>query len=148
MRIIVSMLSSLVIIMQFLLPTAYASTLDKIGEDPQNLIVGIDESMDKFDQNEFKDNSVATVASPENLILYAVDTLLKLIGVIAVLFIVYGGYFYITARGDEGQTEKGKKIIITAVIGLLLVIASYTIVATILNFGAFQTSPTPTPPTP
>ena len=62
------------------------------------------------------------------------------------MFIVIGGYYYITAHGEEGQIEKGKKIIIGAVTGLLVIIASYTIVATVLNFGALNSTQAPQAP--
>jgi len=48
---------------------------------------------------------------------------------------VMGGFYYITAGADEGNAEKGKKLVMYAVIGILVIISSYTIVATVINLG-------------
>ncbi len=65
-----------------------------------------------------------------------VNFFLGVIGVVAVLYLVTNGYRYVMARGDEGQMTAAKKGITFAIVGLLFVLAAYTIVATILNFGA------------
>lgn len=62
-----------------------------------------------------------------------IQLLLGLIGLIAVGFIVYGGFKYITARGDEKATEEAKKTILNAIIGLVVVLLSYVIVTIISN---------------
>jgi type IV secretory pathway VirB2 component (pilin) len=48
-------------------------------------------------------------------------------GLVAVIFIIYGGYQYMTGGGGEGA-EKAKKTILGAVIGLIIIIASVAIV--------------------
>jgi len=53
---------------------------------------------------------------------------------IAVLMIIYGGYLYIIAHGDDSLEEKGKTVLIDAIIGLIIVIIAYTLVTAI--FGA------------
>ena len=65
-----------------------------------------------------------------------VNFFLGVIGVVAVLYLVTNGYRYVMARGDEAQMTQAKKGITFAIIGLLFVLAAYTIVATVLNFGA------------
>ncbi|MBP7057081.1 hypothetical protein KBB08_01165 [Candidatus Gracilibacteria bacterium] len=59
-----------------------------------------------------------------------------IISIVALLFLVVNGYRYAMARGEDSQISQAKKGIIYAVVGLVLVIASYTIIATVLNFGA------------
>ncbi len=58
---------------------------------------------------------------------------LGFLGLIAVLVIIYGGFMYVTAMGKEDKTETGKKSITYAVIGLLIVMASFAIVNTVLQ---------------
>lgn len=65
-----------------------------------------------------------------------INFFLSVIGVVAVLYLVTNGYRYVMARGDEAQMTQAKKGITFAIIGLLFVLGAYTIVATILNFGA------------
>jgi uncharacterized membrane protein len=51
-----------------------------------------------------------------------------IIGALAVLFLVYGGFLYVTDPGTGDGATKGKTIIINAVIGLIIAIVAYTIV--------------------
>ena len=56
-----------------------------------------------------------------------VSWFLLALGVVAVLVLVYAGIQYITAAGDAEKAEKAKKTIMGAVIGLIIIIASYAI---------------------
>jgi type IV secretion system pilin len=64
------------------------------------------------------------------LLLGIVNYALILVGVLALAFLVYGGFLYITSRGDESQTEKAKQVIVYAVTGILVI----GIAAAIVNF--------------
>lgn len=62
-------------------------------------------------------------------VLYIINTyLLPLAGIIAVAFIIIGGYQYIFSGANEEMAEKGKKTLTNAVIGLVIIILSYVIV--------------------
>lgn len=54
---------------------------------------------------------------------------LGLLGIIAVALMMYAGFTIMTAAGNPEKVEKGKKIMINAVIGLVIIISSYAIVA-------------------
>lgn len=54
---------------------------------------------------------------------------LGILGVVAVSFIVYGGVLWMTARGDEKRVLKAKKVIVSALIGLVIVLLSFAIVS-------------------
>ena len=47
---------------------------------------------------------------------------------IAVLFLIIGGFWYITAAGNEETAEKGKNTVINAIIGIVIIVLSYVIV--------------------
>lgn len=59
--------------------------------------------------------------------------LLTLAGVVATVFIIIGGYLYITAAGNEEQSEKGKKTLVNAIIGIVVVVLSMAIVTIVTN---------------
>lgn len=59
-----------------------------------------------------------------------VNILLAIIGLIAAIFVIWGGFQYITSGGDEGKAESGKKTILYAIVGLLIIGLS----AAIINF--------------
>jgi len=74
-------------------------------------------------------------ATIESITGRAINTALSLVGIIFLGLMVYAGYLWLTARGEEGQVEKAKKIISTSIIGLVLVLGAYAI--TVLITSAF-----------
>ncbi len=60
--------------------------------------------------------------------------LLSIIGVIAIIMLVIGGLMYVTAGGDEGRAEVGKKIVTYSIIGIVAALASLVIVTQIARF--------------
>ena len=58
---------------------------------------------------------------------------MALLGIVAVLLVLYGGFLYMTASGNEDQIEKAKKVIVSAVIGLAIILASVAITHFILS---------------
>jgi len=56
-----------------------------------------------------------------------INTALTLVGIIFLLLMVYGGYMWMTARGNEEQVTKAQKIIYGTVIGLVVVLSAYAI---------------------
>jgi hypothetical protein len=63
---------------------------------------------------------------------YFANFLLSIVGVICMLFIVIGGYWYIFG-GLTDQKEKGKKFIGNALKGMVVAILSWVIVSVIIN---------------
>lgn len=67
---------------------------------------------------------------------------LGLIGGLAVLFIIYGGYLLMTSQGDPRRVDSGKSYIMYSLIGLLLAIFGYVfmqiIVVDVLNLPGFS----------
>jgi len=57
-----------------------------------------------------------------------INYFLGLLGLIAVAFLIYAGVLMVTAGGAEEQVTKAKKIIMYAVIGIVIILLSYTIV--------------------
>jgi hypothetical protein len=63
-----------------------------------------------------------------------IDFVLKLVGVIATLMFIIGGFFFITSGGSPERTASGKKIVTATVIGLAIIFCSYLIVNTVFTF--------------
>ncbi len=66
-------------------------------------------------------------------ILRIINIALALAGLIAVLFLIIGGFRYITAGGNEDASGSAKKIILNAVIGIIVVILSFVVVRVVSN---------------
>lgn len=52
---------------------------------------------------------------------------LGFLGIVAVGLILYGGFLWMTAAGDEDKVEQAKKLLKNAVIGLIIILASWAI---------------------
>lgn len=59
----------------------------------------------------------------------------SLVGGLAILMLVYAGFVWITAHGNDEQVAKAKKIITFAVLGLIVIIFAYALVSLVLNVG-------------
>lgn len=55
------------------------------------------------------------------------------IGVVAVIMIIYAGFRYITSGGDQGGVKSAKDTILYAIIGLVVVVLAQTIVRFVLG---------------
>ena len=62
-----------------------------------------------------------------------INILLGLLGVIAVLIILYGGFMWMTAAGNEDKVEKAKKLIISGIIGIIIILSAYTIAQFVIS---------------
>jgi hypothetical protein len=62
-----------------------------------------------------------------------VEIALALAGLIAILFLIIGGFRYVTAGGNEETAESAKKTILNAIIGIIVIILSYVILRVIEN---------------
>lgn len=60
-------------------------------------------------------------------------TMLFILGAIAVVMVIIGGIRYTTSGGDPQQTKAAKDTVLYAVIGLVLALLAYAIVAFIVN---------------
>ena len=57
--------------------------------------------------------------------------------ILVFLYLIWGGIEWITSGGDKGKTESARNKITAAVIGLIVVAASYAILTLALNFLGF-----------
>jgi len=79
------------------------------------------------------DDKVSKGSDVKALIIGWVNFFLEIIAIVAVIAIVWAGFVYITSLGDDSRIESAKKIIIWAVIGLILILAAYAIVNTVMS---------------
>jgi len=73
--------------------------------------------------------------SLRSLVLTIVNFVLTFLGVVAVIMIIYGGMLYVTAGGKQETVDKGKKILMYTVIGIVIIMLSFVIVNAVLGAG-------------
>ena len=62
-----------------------------------------------------------------NIVGKIIGNVLIFLGTIAVVLIVYAGFLWMTAGGNEEQIKKARGLLINAVIGLIITLAAYGI---------------------
>ena len=61
------------------------------------------------------------------LVQTAINIFLSLIGVLLLVLILYAGYNWLTARGEEEKVTKAKDTLKRAITGIIIIIAAYAI---------------------
>lgn len=69
-----------------------------------------------------------------SIVVVTLNIVLLVVGSLAVAFLIWGGLRYILASGNEEAAEAAKKTITSAILGLLIVILSFTMIIIITRF--------------
>lgn len=72
----------------------------------------------------------STVSSTVNTV---INVAIGIIGLLAVIMIIIGGFQYTTSAGDSGKVTKAKNTIMYGVIGLVIALLAYAIVNFVLK---------------
>jgi hypothetical protein len=70
---------------------------------------------------------------PRIIIANIIRVALGFLGILAVAIIIYGGWLWMTAGGEEEKIRKAKKVLINAAIGLAIILSSFLIVSFIIS---------------
>lgn len=84
-------------------------------------------------KNQVGGTGLASTKNIKDVIPTVIKTILLITGGIAVLFIIIGGFQYVTSGANPEGVKKGKATIVNAIIGLILILLSYVIVVVISN---------------
>ena len=90
-------------------------------------------SADKF-------NSIGQNTSLRQFILNILNFFLSFLGLIGTAAIIYAGYLMVAGAGDDSMHEKGKKILMYAAIGVIVVLTSFALVNTLIQHAGQGTS--------
>ncbi len=71
---------------------------------------------------------------------------LSFVGVVFMVLVVYGGFLWMTAAGNEQSVAKAKNILISAVIGMLIIASGYAITDFVIRTVQQATVAGPTTP--
>ncbi|MDB5166141.1 MAG: hypothetical protein JWM37_213 [Candidatus Saccharibacteria bacterium] len=88
-------------------------------------------------------NACAGAADPSKLVKVIINILSFIVGMLAVLFLIIGGFRYITSNGDSNRTGQAKSTIIYALIGLFIVAIAQLIVNFVLTQADIASTPPP-----
>lgn len=86
-----------------------------------------------FTGKNIQSNVQGTENSAETAIQNLVGNVMLFIGIVAVLFGLYGGFLILTAAGADDQVKKGKTIIIQVMIGIVVIFLANSIIKWVLG---------------
>ena len=72
-------------------------------------------------------------ADLKSTVINIINWVLGLLGIIAVVMIIYAGFQWLTAGGNEDKVSSAKKIISAAVVGLIIILLAWAIVNFVLR---------------
>ncbi len=64
---------------------------------------------------------------PREVAARIINVALGFLGIIAVIIVLYGGFMWMTAGGNEERVTKAKQILAAGIIGLVIIIMSWAI---------------------
>ena len=62
-----------------------------------------------------------------------INVALGLLGIVAVVIILAGGFTWMTASGNEENVDKAKKMIFSGIIGLAIILSAYAIAKFVIS---------------
>ncbi|MCK5472314.1 hypothetical protein KAI54_03965 [Candidatus Gracilibacteria bacterium] len=60
---------------------------------------------------------------------------LRFLALAAMIALIYAGFLYVTAAGNDEQAGKAKKIIVWVVVGIIVILLAYALVNTLIEKG-------------
>jgi len=70
---------------------------------------------------------------PRTMVTQIINVCLTLLGIVAVVIVLLGGFKWMTAGGNEDKVGEAKKILGAGIIGLVIILAAWGIAAFVLN---------------
>jgi uncharacterized membrane protein len=61
------------------------------------------------------------------------NILFSLVGILSIIFIIYGGFVWMTSGNNEEEIKRGQKVLRTGIIGAIIVLSSYSLARFILS---------------
>jgi hypothetical protein len=74
-----------------------------------------------------------SAADPRTIVVRIINVALSVIAIILVSIIIYAGFLWMTSGGDATKTEKAKKYIQNAIIGLLIILSAWAITKFVIS---------------
>jgi len=62
-----------------------------------------------------------------------INVAMGLLGIVAVVIILAGGFMWMTAAGNEDKVEKAKQLIFSGIIGLAIILTSFAIARFVIS---------------
>ncbi len=111
------------------LTTVFALGLAMVAPLPANALLDAnkDLGLDKAVDTGLGNQDIRTTISK------VIKTAMSLLGIVAVVIVLIGGFKWMTAGGNDEQVGEAKKWIFSGVIGLAIILSAYALASFIIN---------------
>ena len=72
-------------------------------------------------------NTELSGQDPRIIITNIINVVLGLLGIVATVLMLYAGFLWMTAGGEDAKVEKARKIIFGAIIGIIIILTAFAI---------------------
>lgn len=103
---------------------------ERINSVTSDILNRLDEVGDRvYNQDPYDNSQVELYRRISNII----KIVLSFTGLAAVSLIIYGGFLWMTARGNDDQIANARQTIIASLVGLIIIVASFAITSFVVN---------------
>lgn len=82
---------------------------------------------DVFGISDFEESTNLGTKPLPNTVAQLINVALGFLGIVSVVIILYGGFRWMTAAGNDDRVAEAKKIIGAGIVGLIIILASWSI---------------------
>ncbi len=65
-----------------------------------------------------------------------INVFMSLLGMLAVILMLYGGFIWMTAQGDPEKVKKAQQIILTATVGIIVIFSAWALATFAIDYIA------------
>ena len=88
-----------------------------------------------FDWDTVLQPQESSTGDVNTLVTSVINLIVLIAGALAVIYLIYSGILYITAAGNPDQAKKGQQGVINAIIGIVIIVATYFIIRVAVDLG-------------
>ncbi len=93
----------------------------------------VDPNVLNQDEAFIKETGLGTKVSLGDVVSRVIKVLLSFLGVLFFILLIYAGFTWMTAAGNEEKITKAKKTMAAAVIGVAIILVAYAITVFVIN---------------
>jgi len=98
-----------------------------------NILTIMGDVLDEIDNSLENATGSSDTASVGDVLGPIITTVIFVVGIVAVVMIIVGGFRFVNSQGDAGQAKEARDTIMYGIIGLIIAIAAFPIVHFVLG---------------